>query len=68
GQFDGDWARVLGGSNYRARSWTPVSHTDLRKEGEQYVVKQSALEGADPLYASGTDLFISFGIEARLGF
>ena len=57
GQFDGEWARVLGGSNYRARSWTPV-----HAEGAQ-----GKIVAVKPLYARGTDLFFSFGIEGRLG-
>ncbi len=57
GQFEGDWARALGGNNYRARSWTPIHATP----------PSGSLIGADPLYASGTDLFFSFGIEGRLG-
>ena len=57
GQFEGDWARVLGGSNYRARSWTPIHANG----------SDGKIVRVDPLYASGTDLFFSFGIEGRLG-
>lgn len=57
GQFSGDWSRYLGGSNYRARSWTPVHSNGA----------YGRIVGVKPLYASGTDLFFSFGIEARLG-
>lgn len=57
GQFEGDWARVLGGTNYRARSWTPIHSNG----------SDGSIVRVDPLYASGTDLFFSFGIEGRLG-
>lgn len=57
GQLGADWSRYLGGNNYRARSWTPIHSNGA----------SGKVIGADPLYASGTDLFFSFGIEARLG-
>lgn len=55
-EFDGDWARWLGGSNVRARSWTPT-----RVDGKGSVIE------AVPLFAEGTGLFVSFGVEASLG-
>lgn len=57
GQFEADWSRYLGGNNYRARSWNPVHANGA----------YGKIVGVNPLYASGTDLFFSFGIEARLG-
>jgi len=64
GQFSGDWARYLGGDNYRQRSWSPV-HVDP-STGRMYS-STGTLVGADPLYARGTDLLVTFGIEGRLG-
>lgn len=55
-EFDGDWARPLGGGNYRARSMEAV-RTRLDANSRYQVV------GAQPLYARGTDLFVSFGLE-----
>jgi len=64
GQFSGDWAHYLGGDNYRQRSWSPV-HVDPAT-GRMYS-STGTLVGADPLYARGTDLLVTFGIEGRLG-
>lgn len=73
--FSGDWARVLGGDNFRARSMEP----DRVKEPER-VIGPGGVEidnpnagswhviGARPLYARGTDLFLTFGLEGNLGF
>lgn len=55
-EFTGDWARPLGGGNFRARSMEAV-RTRANSESRYQVV------GAQPLYARGTDLFITFGLE-----
>jgi hypothetical protein len=55
-EFTGDWARPLGGGNFRARSMEAV-RTRVDSDSRYQVV------GAQPLYARGTDLFISFGLE-----
>lgn len=55
-EFTGDWARPLGGGNFRARSMEAV-RTRADSDSRYQVV------GAQPLYARGTDLFISFGLE-----
>ena len=64
GQFSGDWARWLGGDNFRQRSWAPVRVDP--STGRMYA-SNGTLVGADPLYARGTDLMVSFGIEGKLG-
>ncbi len=73
--FSGDWARVLGGDNFRARSMEPV-----RVKEPDRVIGPGGVEidnpnggswhvlGAQPLYARGTDLFLTFGLEGSLGF
>ncbi len=64
GQFSGGWAHYLGGDNFRQRSWSSV-HVDPAT-GRMYS-SYGTLVGADPLYARGTDLLVTFGIEGRLG-
>ena len=59
-EFTGDWARPLGGGNFRARGMEAV-RTRANSNSRYQVV------GAEPLYARGTDLFVSFGIEGSLG-
>jgi len=70
--FSGDWARVLGGDNFRARSIVP----DMRMDGRKYLAdgvtpnpsyRTYDVVGARPLYARGTDLFLTFGVEGSLG-
>lgn len=56
--FSGDWARPLGGDNFRQRSLEPLK---VRVDGVDRVL------GARPLYARGTDLFLTFGLEGSLG-
>jgi hypothetical protein len=65
GQFSGDWARPLGGDNFRQRSWSPVRTTVLTSTGPS--TSKGTIEGAEPLYARGTDLLVTFGIEGKLG-
>jgi len=64
GQFSGDWAHYLGGDNFRQRAWSPVNVDPAT--GRMYSSK-GTLVGVDPLYARGTDLLVTFGIEGRLG-
>jgi len=59
GQFSDPWAHYLGGDNFRARSWSPVRADPY----DSY----STIVGVQPLYAKGTDLLVTFGIEGRLG-
>jgi hypothetical protein len=59
GQFSGGWAHYLGGDNFRQRSWSPV-----RADPNSSF---STMVGVTPLYARGTDLLVTFGIEGRLG-
>jgi len=65
--FDGDWAKYLGGSNLRARSMEAMK---VRGTFLQYGVPKEGgyrVYGAEPLYARGTDLFFTFGVEGSLG-
>lgn len=57
--FTGDWARVLGGDNYRSRSYKP--NAVKYENGVHSVVE------AEPQYARGTDLFLTFGVQGSLG-
>jgi hypothetical protein len=59
GQFSDPWAHYLGGDNFRARSWSPIRADPYQSA--------SSIVGAQPLYARGTDLLVTFGIEGRLG-
>jgi hypothetical protein len=59
GQFSDPWAHYLGGDNFRQRSWSPVRADPYNS--------YSTIVGAQPLYARGTDLLVTFGIEGRLG-
>ena len=59
-EFTGDWARPLGGGNFRARGMEAI-RTRADANSRYKVV------GAEPLYARGTDLFVSFGIEGSFG-
>ncbi len=63
GQFSGDWARPLGGDNFRQRSWSPLVWQTADGRYGSY----GSFSGVRPFYAKGTDLLVTFGIEGRLG-
>lgn len=63
GQFDGSWARPLGGDNFRQRSWSPLIWDERAGRYGSY----GTFSGIRPLFARGTDLLVTFGIEGRLG-
>jgi len=61
--FDADWAKPLGGGNARQRGWQPVRdlYGSSVTEDRPLVYNRVA-----PLFANGTGLFFSFGIEGNL--
>lgn len=63
GQFGGEWARPLGGDNFRQRSWTPLIWDERLGRYGSF----GTFSGIRPLFARGTDLLLTFGIEGRLG-
>lgn len=65
--FQGDWAKVLGGDNFRSRSLQPISvPSDVDPDPTQVTNIQKVV-GARPTYARGTELFFTFGVEGSLG-
>jgi len=61
--FDSDWAKPLGGGNARQRGWQPIRdlYGSSVTEDRPLVYNHVA-----PLFANGTGLFFSFGIEGNL--
>lgn len=65
--FDADWAKILGGDNFRSRSLQPISVArDVNPDPDQATNIQKVV-GARPTYARGTELFFTFGVEGSLG-
>lgn len=65
--FEGNWAKVLGGDNFRSRSLQPISVPSDVDPDPFRVTNIQKVVGARPTYARGTELFFTFGVEASLG-
>lgn len=65
--FDAEWAKVLGGDNFRSRSLQPISVPADVDPNPNRVTNIQKVVGARPTYARGTELFFTFGVEGSLG-
>lgn len=65
--FQGDWAKVLGGDNFRSRSLQPITVASDVDPDPTRVTNIQKVVGARPTYARGTELFFTFGVEGSLG-
>ncbi|MEN9355662.1 MAG: hypothetical protein RL318_2987, partial [Fibrobacterota bacterium] len=64
--FEGDWAKVFGAGNARQRGWQSDRPTITKNSSTGEVTQDFAMYSRlSPLFANGTGLFFSFGIEGN---
>lgn len=63
--FTGDWAKYFGAGNARQRGWQP-ERDYIDPNNPKLGSKSPVYSRLSPLFANGTGLFFSFGIEGNL--